>query len=73
MNIRYTRQDIIFEVELARLRSRAHIDDAVKTLYDLLPVLPTMEGRTFVTELIGQLETIERKLTEFPKLGEEAK
>ena len=51
-----------FEFELARRLAGHHLHDAARILYDCLYLVPTLEKRTAFTEIIGALQTLERRL-----------
>jgi hypothetical protein len=52
------------ELELARRRSIHHIHDSARILADNVYLIPNMEARVAVTEIIGMLQTAERRLTD---------
>jgi hypothetical protein len=57
-----TEPDAGMEIELARRRARYYVHDAAVVLYDLLPCLKDLEARKAVTEICGELGTLERRL-----------
>jgi hypothetical protein len=54
--------DTALQIELARLRAQHHVHDAVGILTETMPLLATMEQKTFVTAIVGELETLECRL-----------
>jgi hypothetical protein len=52
------------EIELAGRRPRYDVHDAAKVLYDLVPCLGDMESRKAVTLIVGELPTLECRLSD---------
>jgi hypothetical protein len=52
------------QLELARLRAQHHVRDGARILADAVYLIPNMEARVAVTSIVGQLQTIEQRLTD---------
>ena len=53
-----------FELELARRRALHHLHDAGRILAESLHLAAITEARRALTEIVGQIQTLERRLTD---------
>jgi hypothetical protein len=56
-----------FEAELARRRALYCLHDAGRILSDATSFFSSLDERKVITQIVGEIQTIERKLDWFPK------
>jgi hypothetical protein len=52
------------EMEIARRRTLHHLHDGGRILSEALHFTPSMEARKALTEIVGQIQTLERRLAD---------
>jgi hypothetical protein len=52
------------EMEIARRRTLHHLHDSGRILSEALHFAPSMKARKALTEIVGQIQTLERRLAD---------